>query len=280
MIFEIHTPILRPQVMTSAHLQQVLHDLRRLQSRLGFRLYHMNTNGCCNRFALLTTINRRPRCCAEHFYVNLRFAGVYTPWVIEFQSFTNRGRLPACLNCRYLLYFINDCLTCTFIYHFIFTGTCLWCAVFSSNRISTDIHNWRKCDVFLFRLELILMPSVLLFPSYVDVIAAWSACVLICLMYSLYPYRGSRIVPNAWNMPMSQVWPLRLNDANTSERIMNIFLCWCSCLRESSYMHCISCMRYKHSCLFLIFWKGETVLEFVKIVLFGSHKNEHCKYLR
>ena len=77
MIFEIHTPMLLPQVMTSAHLQQVLHDLKQLQDRLGFRLYNeKHSNGCCGAggFAALTKIGRRSLCCVELFYVNKNHA--------------------------------------------------------------------------------------------------------------------------------------------------------------------------------------------------------------
>ena len=72
MIFEIHTPMMLNNKMTSAHLGQVLLDLERLQSELGFRLFQeKHSNGCCGRFADLTRFKSRRICCVELFYVNI-----------------------------------------------------------------------------------------------------------------------------------------------------------------------------------------------------------------
>ena len=70
MIFEIHTPKYKQDVMTSADIGQVLADLSALQSKLGFRLYQeKHLNGCCGRFAGLVTIKKRVLCCFELFYI-------------------------------------------------------------------------------------------------------------------------------------------------------------------------------------------------------------------
>ena len=73
MIFEIHTPMMLNNKMTSAHLGQVLLDLERLQSELGFRLFQeKHGNGCCGRFAGLTRLDGNMYCCVELFYINAK----------------------------------------------------------------------------------------------------------------------------------------------------------------------------------------------------------------
>ena len=77
LIFEIHTPVFKPNKMTVSMFATVYNDLKLLSEKHGFKLYHtLHNNGCCGRFATLTPqkmVTKNDLCCYELYFVNTNF---------------------------------------------------------------------------------------------------------------------------------------------------------------------------------------------------------------